>query len=309
MTRLVLPVILAVSCALSGARAQNADEPRSRVVIDVVAVDRRGVPVLDLKQDEIEVWIGHFRVPIQTLTVVSPSDGQAEGRLIVLLMDDVTISPAVVPRAREAARRFVSRIRPGDQMMVTTLTGTISETSGEPARLRKALDNYNVRASGLDRLDVLNEHVLVTLASLARQLTEAPGRRKIVVAIGSGMVFDRPLPPRGTGRDVESQWIDAMRAMASAHMHLYVIDPTGVGAGPADGGENGFARATGGHAFLNSNDSTAAVDRILREASNYYLIGVSDPPVGRKSDLRELEVRVSRPGVTAIARRAIPGGS
>lgn len=309
MTRLTALVLVAVSCGLAGPPPQNAAEAPSRKVrIDIVAVDRKGEPVHDLKADEIEVWIGHYRVPIETLTIVSPTPGVRASRSIVLLLDDVTISPAVVPRARAAALRLVSRIGPGDQMTVLTLSGTSMETTGDPARLRRMLDAFNVRATGLTRIDVLSEHVLQTIAGLARQMVEAPGVRKTIVAIGSGAVFDRPLPPPGVGRDVEPDWIEAMRALAFAHMHLYVIDPVGVGATPADGGENGFARASGGHAFLNTNDTTAAVDRILRDASNYYVVTVSDPPVGRKSDLRELEIRVLRSGVTVLAPRAIPGG-
>jgi hypothetical protein len=39
--------------------------------------------------------------------------------------------------------------------------------------------------------------------------------------------------------------------------------------------------------------------------SNYYVLGIQDPPIGRKADLRELEVKVLRRGVTPRARRAI----
>ena len=72
-------------------------------------------------------------------------------------------------------------------------------------------------------------------------------------------------------------------------------------------GSSGFARETGGHAFLNTNDFDGAVDRIMREASSYYVIAVADPPIRRTSDLRELDVRVLRQGVTVRARRAVLG--
>jgi hypothetical protein len=45
----------------------------------------------------------------------------------------------------------------------------------------------------------------------------------------------------------------------------------------------------------------------MREASTYYVIAVADPPVRRTSDLRELDVRVLRRGITVRARRAILG--
>jgi hypothetical protein len=45
----------------------------------------------------------------------------------------------------------------------------------------------------------------------------------------------------------------------------------------------------------------------MAEARNYYLFGVADPPFQRKADLRDLEVRVSRKGLTVRARKAIHG--
>ena len=83
-----------------------------------------------------------------------------------------------------------------------------------------------------------------------------------------------------------------MRATASADAHLYVIDPSGVGTSPPMNGSSGFARETGGHAFLNTNDYNGAVDRIMREAWSYYLITVADPRIRLTSDLRELDVRL-----------------
>jgi hypothetical protein len=97
--------------------------------------------------------------------------------------------------------------------------------------------------------------------------------------------------------------------MALANVSLYVIDPAGVGAARVNGGTSGFARETGGFAFISTNDLTGAADQIMREAANYYLIGVGDPPVGRGADLRELDVRVLRRGVSVRARRTITGAS
>src|SRR5688572_22330108 len=176
MTRL-LCLIAVLAAAAAGTRAQApAERVPGRVVIDVVAVDRNGVPVMDLKQEEVEVWIGHFRVPIQTFTPVTPAtpaNNDKGGRVIVLLLDDVTLPLVMVPRAKEVARRFVSRMLPGDQMAVMTLNGGGMESTSDQARLRKMVDAYDVRLSGVNRLDQLGAHVLKTIASISRQLVEA----------------------------------------------------------------------------------------------------------------------------------------
>src|SRR6188472_508580 len=97
---------LALVAAL-GSGAQPAREvpeaQRGQLLIDAVAFDRHGVPIGDLRPDELEVWIGGYRVPIDTLTVVtgagpeSPDSRDAGGRSIVLVLDDMTLEPAAVP--------------------------------------------------------------------------------------------------------------------------------------------------------------------------------------------------------------------
>ena len=310
MTRLLILLALLASPG-PAPRAQDVPRPpAAQVRIDFVAEGRGGAPVLDLKPADLEVWIGHFRVPIETFTLVTAQADEREGRLIVLLLDDVTLPPEMAPRAREAARRFVTRMLPGDRMAIVTLSGaTSAESTDSSARLLRTLDSYNVRASGVMRTDVLSEQVLDTVATLSRQMAEAPGRRKTIVAIGPSAVFDRPLPPPGVGRDLVPQWVGAMRAMAFAHANFYVIDPGGVGATRVGTGEDGFARASGGRAFLSTNDVNGAVDRILRDASAYYVVSVPSPPTGGRDTLRELEIRVLRRGVRVLAPRAIPGGS
>jgi VWFA-related protein len=226
---------------------------------------------------------------------------------MVLLLDDMALQQTLVPMVKRAARRFVSRLAPGDQMAVIGLSGDGMKSTADPGPLLRSIDRYNVRATGIMRPDDLGAHVLKTFASLARQLAETSARRKTIVAIGPAGLFDTPIPPPIFGRDLNAEWVDAMRAMAFAHASVYVIDPGGVGTSPATGGARGFARETGGHAFANTNDLNAAADQILREAGTYYMIGVTDPPAHRKAPLREVDVRVLRRGITVRARKGIPG--
>ena len=307
MIRLLPQLVLIAAIAPIGTQPQApVERGSSRLLIDAVAVDRHGAPVLDLKAEDVEVWIAHYRVPIDTFASVTPASDERPGRLIVLVLDDVALPIAMVPRARDVARRFVNRMSPGDQMAIVTLNGTAMESTADRTRLLRAIDAYSVRAGSM-RIETAGEHVLKTIGALSRQLAEAPDQRKTIVAIGAGWLFDRPIPPPQVGYDVRKEWIDAMLVMAMSNVNLYVIDPAGV-VSRVDGGVSGFARETGGLAFVSTNDITGAADRVMRDAANYYLIGVADPPNGRGADLRELDVRVLRPGVTMRARRAVPGG-
>ncbi len=310
MTRLLVWFVLAAAAGFVGAGQQRpVERAPAHLLIDAVAFDRNGTPVIDLKPEELEVWIGHFQVPILSFAAVTPASDQRSGRLTVLLLDDVTMPLPLAARAKDVARRFVNRMLPGDRMSIVTLDGSSMETTDDRSRLLRAIDAYGVRSAGLMPIDRLGEHVLKNLAALSRQMVEASDQRKTIVAIGSGWLFDRPVPPATVGMDPRKEWIAAMQAMALVNANLYVIDPAGVGMSHADGGANGFARETGGLAFLSTNDLNGAADRIMREAGNYYLIGVGDPPLGRGADLRELDVRVLRRGVSVRARRTVTGGS
>ena len=305
MTRLVLALAIVAMGTADRQSPAARRETGQRLQIDVVALDGRDNLVTDLRPEDLEVRIEQYRVPIESLTLVTP-DSQRGGRLIVLLLDDMLVPLNLTPRVREAARRFVTRMAPGDRIAVVSLNGDSMEATDERARLLQRIDAYTVRAGQYSRLDVAGQHLLETVAELSRQLAEDGAGRKVIVGIGAGWLFDTPIPPSTVGRDLRAEWTDAMRAMAFANVALYAIDPGGIGTSPY-GGSGGFARVTGGYAFLNTNDVNASADRIMREAGSYYLIEVADPPVGRKFDLRLLDVRTHRHGVTVQARERIPG--
>src|SRR5262245_52795873 len=121
---------LALAAISSVQTPQTPTEPRpGRVIIDVVALDHGGNPVLDVKPSELEVWIVGYRVPIESLTFVNPTPDVPSNRSIALLLDDINVDPAVMPRAREAARQFVNRMVPEDRLTIATLSGASMEPS------------------------------------------------------------------------------------------------------------------------------------------------------------------------------------
>ncbi|OFW25307.1 MAG: hypothetical protein A3G21_20035 [Acidobacteria bacterium RIFCSPLOWO2_12_FULL_66_21] len=298
--------MVACSAALA-AQAPVQERGANSLLIDAVAVDSHGMPVMDLKPAEVEVWISGYRVPIEALTPITSATDPRSNRLVVLLLDDVTLPPAMVLRVKEVARRFVTRMSPGDRMAIVTLSGTAeTETTDDPARLFRIIDRYNVQGGPI-RQDVLVAQVFTTMEAISRQLSESAERRKTIVGIGGAWLLDRPVMPQSVSGDLRDEWTRAMRAMAYANAAYYVIEPASVGMATTVGAAGGLAEAAGGYAFLNRNDLTGTADQIMREAANYYLIEVADPPIQRKADLRELQVKSLRRGVSIRARHAIPG--
>lgn len=300
-----------VSCSASALGSRPDQEPKvpggPQLQIEAAIVDGDGNPVPDVRPNELEVWIGGFRVPIESLTWVTPSTRERPGRLIVLLLDDVTVNPTLVARSRDVAKHFVDQMKPGDRMGVVMLNDGPMELTADAARVRSQIDRFR-QSLGVTPVDRLGQQLLSKIAFIGQSLVEAPEGRKILVAIGSAWLLDTPVPPGdiGGGLNLREEWFAATRALALAHMPYYVIDPGGVGASRRVG-SHGLAREAGGHPFINTNDLVGAADKILREADSYYVIRVGDPPVGRKAVMRELDVRTERRGVTVRARRGIPG--
>lgn len=299
---LSLPVVLALGALRAQEQAPAGGRP---LEIDLVATDSNGRPVTDLTRNDFEVWIGGLRAPIQDITVVTPE--AQPGRLILLILDDMTLDPATVSRGREIARRFVSRLLPGDRMGISLLDGSFTKLTSDPVVLNRQIDGWR-QSLGVMPLDRIGQHLIAKVDGLARGIVEAPEPRKTIVAIGSSWLLDTPVPPSGIGINLREEWFAMLRTLAIADATYYVIDPHGVGASRVTG-QSGLAFETGGYAFNNTNDFNGAVDKILHEASHYYRVSVPDPPVGRKSLLRDVDIKVLRKGIDVRARRSIPGGA
>src|SRR3954465_4441585 len=189
---------------------QSQVEPRpGRLLIDAVVTDTHGIPVLDVRPSELEVWIVGYRIPIETLTIVQPTTGVPTGRSIVLLLDDIHVDNAVIPRARDAARQFVNALLPDDRVAVVTLSGASMEPTSDRARLLQRVDAYAPRAWGVERLDTMGAHVLGTISALSRALGRTIDQRKALVALGPAALFDTPIPPPTAGRDLRQEWASA----------------------------------------------------------------------------------------------------
>ena len=102
---------------------------------------------------------------------------------------------------------------------------------------------------------------------------------------------------------------------------IFTVDPRGL-AGVVDAGQyidqsewrtflqktqstlRFIAEKTGGFAVVNDNDFKTAFKRIDAETSDYYVIGYYSTNADARKRVRELDVRVDRPGVTVSSRGA-----
>lgn len=188
-----------------------------------------------------------------------------------------------------------------------------------------------IRAEATSRAFMMQAHALQNISglrTLIRQLGAYQGR-KTVVLFSSGMpTTDRPggAPDLGTlpqalGRDAAATGT----TIYTLHVDRGLSRGLGAGGGRASGsastrsrdravegqGLEAFADASGGALFaVNTGAGEQALQRVLRETSSFYLLGVEPQASDRDGSLRRLSVKVKRDRVTVRSRQwvVVPAG-
>jgi VWFA-related protein len=191
--------------------------------------------------------------------------------------------------------------------------------------------------------------VLNTIESLSEFLEGVRGRRKALLWFSEGIDYPMAEAfSSQSGNEILRATREAVNAAARANVNVYALDPRGLigmttdliesgRAGPPD--QAGYdpskppgtpfsgtqallnemrltqdslrtlADGTGGFAAVDTNSFADAFNRIIEANSRYYLLGYTPPAHPRDGRFHRIEVRVKRPGLTAVARRGYPSSS
>ena len=175
---------------------------------------------------------------------------------------------------------------------------------------------------------------LCTLESLHRiagALTSAGRHQKVIVLIASDVVVsDGSATTEQCRGRVKVVREETLRALDRANVTVHSIDPSGLEALTSGVGavERRFSSVrqllqarqanlavlpsyTGGRVVRDTNAPGDIVPKILSETTSYYLLGFERAKGGSGAGARPVKVRVNRPGVTVVARKAyyaaVPG--
>jgi VWFA-related protein len=274
------------------------------VVIPAVVLDRKSALVRGLSVESFQVFEDGRRVPVETFVGPDVQGSGADGRFIVLVLDNLRTPAELGARVQNIARRFASRMGPTDVLSAITLNGGRSSSAGTPAEVRAAIDRFRPAFGDTIRSDAENvRQGLDAIKSLTDQLSRVAHRRKVLVFIGAASIFspsdESAFSDRGP--ELNPRWFDAVRSTGQENVAVYVIDPEGHGVG-VDSYSEAFAEQTGGHTWVNTNNFDGAVDQIWQESGSYYLLGYR-PPINDHR-LHKIEVKVNVPNTTVRARRA-----
>ena len=179
-----------------------------------------------------------------------------------------------------------------------------------------------IYAEGIGLVTQLERQVqssLSGLEALLRALTELPGRKAVIFVSAGIIVSDRPDGRPDAGSLARTMGQAAARANAT--VYTVNVDTTSNGAGSASqkglsssnvsrdrallsNWLNEFSNAAGGQLFyVPTGSADFAFDRVLRETSAYYLLGVEPAAADRDGQPRQLRVKVHRRGVSVRSRQ------
>ena len=275
-------------------------DPRTTFVeLDAVVLDKNDRPVRGLQQGDFQVKEDGRAVTVTSFNEVSAAGiaGQADGRSVVLLLDDNAVSLSATSIMQSIARLFMSYARPADTIAVVRLTHRDDEVAGDLQGALDRLAEYRPGSLSFFGRD-MRDDALQTVARVARQLLPVVHRRKVLVCIGNRDVCD-PYFLMPENSLLWNSWRDALSAAARANASVYALSPAGVES-RIDLGD-GLVENSGGGDFARSNDFRRAAGMIWDEAGHYYLLGYT--PTARPRELHTIDVSIRRSGMRVRARR------
>jgi VWFA-related protein len=380
------------------------------VEVDALVTDEQGQFVRDLTIDDfqisedgrpqkissfalVDIPIEQLQQPLFATAPIEPdtqtNEEPFEGRVYVMIMDDLHTDALRSQRVKLAAREFIEKHLGSNDLMAVLHTGGRSEAAQEftsnKRLLLAAVDKFLGRKLesatllrserwfigrdlGDNRSDDPYEqerrtHALSALNSL-RQVSEwfggIRGRRKTIIFLSEGIDYDiYDVFSNTSASAILADTRDAIAAATRANVSIYPVDPRGLtmlgdvdittggyadqeraepaagcctgedpGAPPARPPNLGLrslrselqlsqdslrtlAGETNGLAAVNSNQMSAAFERIVRDNSSYYVLAYYPPSTRRDGRFHRISVRVNRPGLTVRARRgyAAPRGN
>jgi Ca-activated chloride channel family protein len=289
---------LAVLVSSFAALHAQEDAPDFHVDVSLVNVlvtvkDADGTPLGDLEKDEFTVLDGGVPRPVTVF------ERRTDRPISVALMIDASLSTAIeLDQERISAQTFIRNLlregaHPRDRVAVMKFSAYVdllAEFTRSIRTLSRALRSVHAE-SGTSLYDA------ILLAS--EELAGREGRRVMIIITDGGDT---------TSNTTFQQALRASHAV-DAVIYAMIVMPIKSDAGRNTGGENALkalAGNTGGATFvqLGTENLDEAFEQILRNLRTQYLLGYYPPQLPETNEqFRPIEVRVSRPDVTVLARK------
>ena len=288
--------------------------------ITIIALDLINTPFADLAQgrEQLMKFLANAADTGEPVTVVAIT------RSGVKVIHDFTTDPKVLALA-------IRRLHAPVQQVADQPTGEAGPEETEIAPEMDAL--LELQAQGDANFVSFQEQMAAQLtiqafAQIAQAYAGIPGRKSLIWA-SSGFPFS--ITNNDMGMTVRSSFSDFLplyertwQLLNDVPMAVYPVDLRGlvtlqpgaeISRPSADYAHNArfdhfqrlstfdrVAKATGGRAFVNSNDIAGAFRKAADDSTSYYVVGYYRNSTDRKPGWRKLNVTVSRPGLQVRTR-------
>jgi VWFA-related protein len=333
---LLLALLLnsAVLAAPQNAQSTPSPSPASRIYLDVVVTPNSGPPVANLQQQDFVILDN--KTP-RHATSFKAFGGTQEPIEVVLVIDAVNTSYQNLSYEREEIDKFL-RANGGrlpQPMALAFFTDTSTQFqqgfSTDGNALSASLDQQVIGLRTIRRSSQssASERVELSMKALGEIASHEAGRpgRKLIFWVSPGW----PLLS-GPRIELTSKQQDQLFAtivglsdqLREARITLYSIDPLGSGEGVGrifyyqeflkgvskasqvavgDLSLQVLATQSGGLALSSSNDVVSMLQKCLADTEAYYAISFDPPPADHRDEYHGLEIRLSKPGLTARTRQ------
>jgi VWFA-related protein len=252
------------------------------VEVDALVTDARGAIVTDLGADDFELLedgrpqkvatFSFVNIPVQraeqplfsTQPIVADvqTNEHVEGRVYLIVLDDLHTDPTRSARVKAAARRFIEDGFGVNDLAAVTYTsgraGDAQDFTNNTRLLLNAVDRFTGRkfpSATVEQLSTITagpagpqagpdsyaqerpfraRSVMSTIRKLAEFMGGVRGRRKAMILIGEGVdydIFQATGPEGATASAVIGDTHDAIAAATRGNVIIYAIDPRGLATG------------------------------------------------------------------------------
>ncbi len=267
------------------APSSSAQTPTFRVEVNYVEIDARvtdaqGKFVDDLEQNEFQILeegtpqtirvFTRVKLPLERQdpplfkgTPIEPdvqsNQQEFNGRVFVLVLDDLQTDSRRSPILKAGARQFINRFIGANDLAAVVYTGGANDKGQEftssrarllasvdkfignklPSETMSKLDDYyraqqlqqQPRDTNLAERGYKARNSLITLRNLAQYLSNVRGRRKAVIWFGEGIDYDTDNPFSPDTSILHDTMKDAIAEATRAGVSFYGVDARGLGAG------------------------------------------------------------------------------
>jgi VWFA-related protein len=242
---------------------------------------------------------------------------------------------------RQATQEFTDNkrllLQAIDGFIGQKLRSETQERLDEYSRLRAIPRGPDDRISRIDDpLDMQRGYdarvTLETLGNLSEWVGGIRGRRKAIVFLSEGIDYNVYDFTKREASTIQEKMQEVIAKATRSNVSIYAVDPRGLttlgdemieveGGFPEDPLLNlntrsfdnslrlahdnlrSLSEETGGFAAVDTNDFNDAFSRVVKESSNYYVLGYYPTNSKRDGRFRKIDVRVNRPGVEVRSRR------